>query len=323
MHAVRTDRNTRIALVTCAELPEADPDSRLVIEPLRKLGIESEPAVWSDASIDWDRFDLAIVRSTWDYVPRLTEFLAWSRRVPRLANTARVIEANTDKRYLATLAVNGVSVVPTTWLHPADPFDPTLLVEKSYEWVIKPAVSHSALDSGRYDLRVPRLRTLATIHASRLQREGRLVMLQPYMRGVDEEGETSLVYFGGVFSHAVRKAAALTGPETGHDQRFEPAPHRACDATEAQRALALRALAAIGGEKALYARVDLVPAADGSPVVIEVELTEPMLYLARHEAAPARFAAAIAALIGGRDGFHGTDRAVSHHQPASLTLEGP
>ena len=108
-----------IALVTCATLPELDPDDRLLIEPLRAAGVAAVPAVWDDATVDWAGFDLVVIRNTWDYPARRTEFLNWARLVPKLRNPADVIAWNTDKRYLAQLAVAGVPIVPTTWLDPA------------------------------------------------------------------------------------------------------------------------------------------------------------------------------------------------------------
>ena len=52
------------------------------------------------------------------------------------------------------------------------------------------------------------------------------------------------------------------------------------------------------GEVPLYARVDLVPGDDGAPQVIEVELTEPSLFLTTDDGAAARFAAAIRTRVG-------------------------
>jgi hypothetical protein len=89
-----------IALVTCAELPELDEDSRRLIEPLALRGVSATPAVWDDVTVNWTRFDLVVVRSCWDYVARRAAFLEWARRVPLLANPAAVLTWNTDKRYL-------------------------------------------------------------------------------------------------------------------------------------------------------------------------------------------------------------------------------
>jgi hypothetical protein len=291
----------RVALVTCAEFPAADPETRGLIEPLASLGVAAEVAVWDDPAVDWSAFDLAVVRSCWDYAGRRDEFLAWARRVPPLANPGAVIAWNTDKRYLAELAARGIGVVPTAWVEPSAAWRPPSPDDSPPGlWVVKPAVSLCALDSGRYDLRDPAERRLAEQHVRRLQGGGRVAMVQPYLTRVDEEGETSLVFIAGRYSHAVRRRAVLDGPDRGIDRRFTPdgglAPRPAAP-TRAQREVAERALDAVprGRGRLLYARVDLVPDDDGAPLVMEVELTEPHLYLGLAPGAPARFAAAIAA----------------------------
>ena len=284
----------KVALVTCAELPDLDADTRLVMAPLQARGVSVTPAVWDDPSVDWTTFDLAVVRSCWDYVARRSAFVAWARRVPRLANSAAVIAWNTDKHYLRDLADRGIPVVPTTWVHPHDEWHPA-----QGDWVIKPAVSASNLDTGRYAMADPIQRSLAVDHVRRLQNAGRTVMVQPYLPGIENEGETSLIYLGGVFSHAMRKGPVLDGPDTGVDRRFQHEggqvvqPRRP---TRTELTIADAALAAApgGGENLLYARVDLIPGPYGSPVVIELELTEPHLYLARVVRSVERFATVIA-----------------------------
>ena len=286
--------SVRVALVTCAELPAADADTRLLIEPLAALGIDAKPAVWDDAAVAWEQFDLAVVRSCWDYLYRREEFLAWAARVPRLANAHDVLAWNTDKRYLRELGAQGVAVVPTQWIAPQDSW----LLPRQGEWVIKPAVSLSSLGAGRYDLDDATQHHLAAAHVERLQEAGRTVMLQQYLRAIDSEGETSLIYIEGAFSHAVRRAAVLTGPDMGLDKRFAGAEarHEVVErGTEVQLRLADRALAAVPSDEVLlYARVDLVPGADSAPVLMELELSEPSLFLGYAAGAPARFARAIA-----------------------------
>src|SRR5689334_22154500 len=140
-----------VALVTCAALPELDPDDQLLLAPLAADGVAVEPAVWDDPAVAWDRFDLAVLRSPWDYTGRRDEFVAWAASVPRLANPAAVVAWNTDKRYLAELAGTGVPTVPTEWLAPDDPVN----LPTAGEWVIKPAVGAGSLDAGRYRLGDP------------------------------------------------------------------------------------------------------------------------------------------------------------------------
>jgi glutathione synthase/RimK-type ligase-like ATP-grasp enzyme len=287
----------RVALVTCAELPDLEPDDRLLIEPLARRGIAARPEVWDDSGVNWAGYDLVLLRSPWDYARRREEFVAWAAGVPRLANPAAIVAGNTDKRYLARLAEAGVPVVPTQWLEPGSDWLPGC----DGVVVVKPAVSAGSYETGRYDLADPAQRRLATAHADRLRAHGQVVMVQPYLAAVDSAGETALLYFAGRYSHAIRKGAMLEGP---YDQltglyreeridRREPSP--------AEREAADRVLAAagtvLGAADLLYARVDLIPAADGTPTLVELELTEPSLFLGHDPGAVDRFADAIAARL--------------------------
>lgn len=275
-------------------MPDLDPDNRLLIAPLAERGVTAVPVVWNDPRVDWAGFDIVVIRSCWDYLWCREEFVEWAHGVPRLANPAEVIAWNTDKRYLRDLAAAGVPVVPTTWVRPGRPWTPP----RRGEWVIKPAVSLAGLDTGRYRMADPRQRELAGGHVRRLQEAGRSVMVQPYLDAVDGAGETSLIYLGGAFSHAVRKAGLLTGPDSGPDRRFladggRPVGRTAV--TAAQREVAARALAHVPGGpgRLLYARVDLIPGRDGSPLLIELELTEPQLFFAHAPEAAERLATAV------------------------------
>jgi hypothetical protein len=215
--------------------------------------------------------------------------------VRRLENPASLVEWNTDKRYLAELGAAGLAVVPTTWVRPGDAWQPERAGHRVV--VIKPAVSLAALDSGRYDVGDPGERGLAADHVARLQQAGRTVMVQPYLTSVERTGESSLMFFDGTFSHAVRKPPALAGPDRGPDHHFlTELPHApAHRPSAAELAVAGRALDAIpgGGSPPLFARVDLVAADDGAPLIMEVELVEPNLYYATDAALTARFVAAI------------------------------
>jgi hypothetical protein len=201
----------RVALVTCAELPELDPDDQLLLAPLAQRGIEVTAAVWDDPAVSWSAFDLVVVRSPWDYIGRREAFVAWAERVPRLANPADVVAWNTDKRYLAELDAAGVPVVPTSWVEPGTDW----VVPADGEWVIKPAVSAGSRDTGRYDVADAAQRRLAAAHVARLQSAGRLVMVQPYLPAVDSYGETALAFLGGEYSHSIRKGPMLAGPDEG------------------------------------------------------------------------------------------------------------
>ncbi|MFU8875619.1 ATP-grasp domain-containing protein [Micromonospora sp. SL4-19] len=263
---------------------------------LRHRGVAVEAAIWDDPAVDWSRYDLVVLRSPWDYALRRDEFVAWAQTVPRLVNPADVVRWNTDKRYLGELSAAGVPTVPTVWVEPGEPWQPPA---DSGEYVIKPAVSAGSQDTGRYDLADPEHRELAAKHVRRLSDAGRVTMVQPYLSAVDTAGETALLFLTGpdglAFSHAIRKGPMLTGPDLGVAELYKEERIDARAALPDQLAVAQQALAAVPGgpDRLLYARVDLIPGPDGAPVLVELELTEPSLFIGYADAAPDRLAAAI------------------------------
>jgi glutathione synthase/RimK-type ligase-like ATP-grasp enzyme len=302
-HHQPTRGEPRVALVTCTALPGLDPDDRLVLAPLAARGVTAEAAVWDDPAVHWSGYDLVVLRSPWDYAPRRDAFVAWARTVPALVNPADVVAWNTDKRYLAELSAAGVPTVPTAWVEPGDDWAPPA---GAGEYVIKPAVSAGSQDTGRYDLADPEHRDLAVAHVRRLSAAGRVSMVQPYLSAVDTAGETALLFLAGpdglAFSHAIRKGPMLTGPDLGvaelyREERIDPRT-----ATPEQLDTAEKALAAVPGgtDRLLYARVDLIPGPDGAPVLVELELTEPSLFVGHADGAPDRLAAAIATHLARR-----------------------
>ncbi len=279
---------TAIALVTCAALPDLDPDEQLLLEPLRALGVDVRPAVWDDPSVDWTTFDLVVIRSTWDYTERRDEFVAWARSVPRIMNPASVIAWNTDKHYLQELADAGVPVVPTTWLEPTHP----VALPATGRHVLKPAIGAGSVDAAVFDLAAADEAALARAHAERLVAAGQTVMVQPYLELIDQHGETALMFCGSEFSHAASKGAMLTGQVEMVAGLYKAEVIRPRGVTAADIDVARAALAAapFDATKLAYARVDLVPGVDGEPVVIELELTEPSLFLGQAPGSAERFA---------------------------------
>lgn len=298
----------RVALATCSQFPQLEADDAALLPALAERGVEAAPVVWDDADVDWDAFDLVVVRSTWDYSLRQPEFVAWAETVPRLANPATVLAWNTDKFYLRDLERAGIVIVPTIWLDPARNLTSRAVHTRfpaSGEFVVKPTVSAGARDTGRYQSNEADQRGLAIVHARDLLRAGRHVMVQPYLKQVDTIGETSLVYIDGIFSHSVRKGPLLEGPNRRFDALYRKEDMTARAANPAERAVGDAIIAAlptvapgVGDGPLLYARVDLLPDADGAPMLLELELTEPSLFLALGDGAAGRFADAIAARVG-------------------------
>lgn len=284
---------TRIALATCAELPDLDPDEQLLLEPLRALGVDAQPAVWDAAAVDWAAFDLVVIRSTWDYTARRHEFLAWVQSVPRIVNPAAVVRWNTDKHYLQDLAKAGVPVVPTDWLEPGGP----VVLPAKGRYVLKPSVGAGSVDAALFDLDQPTEASAARAHAERLLAAGQMVMVQHYLERIDEQGEAGLIFCSGEFSHAVTKGAMLADQPEMVAGLYKAEVIKPRVAAAAEIEIARAALAAVPArvDQLAYARVDLVPAADGSPLVIELELTEPSLFLSQVPGSAERFARDLAA----------------------------
>ena len=294
----------RVAIATAAEFPDLDDDGPVLLAALKQRGIAGEPAVWTDPRIDWATYDLVVVRSTWDYAPRRDEFVAWAHRVEevsRLANPAAVIEWNTDKTYLRVLDQAGLPVIATDWLEPGDTFVPPV----QGEYVVKPAVSAGSKDTDRF--RAGEHDELAVAHAAAILASGRTVMVQPYLHEVDTAGETALLYIGGEYSHAIRKGPMLTpagGPvadlyKAEEIRSRQPSP---VELAVGDRVLdALAGLAPAGRDDLLYARVDLVPGHGGEPTMMELELTEPSMFLVEDgtdgQSSAERFAAAAEAAL--------------------------
>jgi glutathione synthase/RimK-type ligase-like ATP-grasp enzyme len=278
----------RVGLASAVATVGQDPDEPLLVAALARAGAAAEGAPW-DVDTRWEDFDLVVLRSTWDYPERRDEFLGWLDRVgsvTELANPPAIVRANTDKRYLATLAAAGVPTVPTTFVDPGSP----LAVPDARSFVVKPAVSAGSRNTIRCG---PGHRGAAEALTTRLHADGRTVMVQPYVASVDDRGETAMTYFDGAWSHALRKGPLLTegaGPVEGLHAPEELLP-RVPSARE--HAVAEAALAALGADDLLYARVDLVEDDDGEPVVLEVELTEPSVFLTHVPEAAERFAHAI------------------------------
>jgi hypothetical protein len=298
---------SRIALATAADFPDLDDDGPALLAALASHHVVAEPVIWTDLQVDYSRYDLVVVRSTWDYHHSLDEFLTWADRVAAitpLANAAQVLAWNTHKTYLRELGALGLPVVDTTWLDPGD----TFTVPASGEYVVKPAVSAGSRNTNRYV--VGDHDDLATNHVRSLLDAGRTVMVQPYLDAIDTDGETALLFFGGEFSHAVRKAPLLELGMAFVTAAFKAESMQTREPSQAELAVAGRMLDAVPSTGAgvargdlLYARVDLVPSADGSPVLLELELTEPSMYLTldgtQGAMAADRFAAAIAARVPG------------------------
>lgn len=280
----------KIALATSEAYPALTPDDLLLLGPLAKRGIDAEPAVWSDPSYAWSSSAMVIIRSCWDYHLRIVEFLRWIERLEMLGvpvwNSPATIRWNSNKSYLKELEGKSISIVPTLWLEPG----PNISLADGLRrvgWqraVVKPRVSATAHQT----------KLIQAEQAEEAQklfdalRAGSGVMVQKFMEPILSEGEWSLMFFDGEFSHAVLKTPTAGDFRVQHDfgghERLAQAPRFVIEAAE-------KAIRVAGNT--LYARVDGV-IEEGVFRLMELELIEPALFLGESTGAAEKLAAAIA-----------------------------
>jgi O-ureido-D-serine cyclo-ligase len=286
-----------IALVSAHSARGQDADLEPLSAALQDRGVAHEVVDWDDPSADWARYPLALVRSTWDYTRRLPEFRAWIDRAASLTtllNPPDVLRWNVDKHYLAELARRGLPVVPSEFIEPGDDIEAAvagfLHRHAEPELVVKPAVSAGSRDTQRH---ARTDREAIHTHIEQLLVARRSVLLQPYFDRIDALGETALLYFDGQFSHAIRKGPLLQRGQAPTRALFAAEHIAPRDPPPEERALALRVLEALPFGTLLYARVDLVRGPDGAPCLLELELTEPSLFLAHAPRGAAGLAEAV------------------------------
>jgi glutathione synthase/RimK-type ligase-like ATP-grasp enzyme len=282
-----------LALATCSDLPDGDPDDALLVKALRALGVSTTWVIWDDPSVNLDRFDAVLLRSTWDYQRRRDRFLAWCRTARRLLNPLAMVAWSTDKSYLVELAAAGISIVPTRPVQPGE----VLTTELPDEFVVKPNVSAGSKDTARF-------RADERDRADALVREiadtGRQGLLQPYLSSTDERGESAVIYVDGRYSHSVGKGPLLTPGGAPTDELFASEDITARSVTSAEKELAERCIKHVKARfgTPLYARVDLIEDDAGTPLVLELELAEPSLFLEFEPAAADILAQAVVRTLG-------------------------
>lgn len=273
-------------------------EDRLLTESLAAHSLSALRVDWADPRVDWSRFRLAVLRSTWDYFDRIDEFRAWLGRAERetqVLNEPATLRWNLDKHYLRDLAERGVPSIPALYLEAGDP-RPLASVLGEFlpqhgvrEAVIKPCVGGAA----RLTHRVSAENADAVDAELAAARAREAFLVQPFVPEVVSDGELTVVVMDGAVTHAVRKKARAGDFRVQDDYGGTWAPE--VPDAEAREA-AERAVGACTPTPA-YARVDLVRDAEGMYRVMELELIEPELWMRAAPAAASRFAAAIAARL--------------------------
>lgn len=296
-HVARSDSSNhmqtgqyRVALVTCAAYPHLYDDDLLLASELERLGVSARPAVWSDESVDWSSFDALVIRSLWDYFERIDEFRTWlDARIAgrtRMINSGDILDWNYDKRYLKDLREAGMSVVPTMCIGRGEEADVAALArERGWnEIVVKPTISGGAFRTYRFfvDDAPGYTKEINDILTDRG------VIVQPFLQEIESKGEVSILFFDGVYSHAVCKRAKpgeyrVQFQFGGTEERIEVEP----ELVEQARAFVMAA-----PSLPVYARVDGI-VRDGQFLLMELEVFEPLMFLSSDPEAPRRFARAV------------------------------
>ena len=276
----------RCAFLSMDSLEDFFSYDQLLFEPLKAVGWLAEEVSWRKPDVDWNSYDAVVIRTTWDYQDDVEAFLACLQRIDassaQLQNSLKIVEWNISKRYLRDLQNQGINIVPTLW------FDSFSLAElqlgfsyfNTSEIVLKPLVSANA--DHTYRLTPENLNNqVEQLQAVFAQRE---FMLQPFLSGIVDEGEYSLFYFAGHYSHSILKQP---GAGDFRVQEEHGGKLKSIQPCEEMLTTARHCLAALPAD-VLYARVDLVRHKKEF-AVIEIELIEPSLYFNMDTSSPQRF----------------------------------
>ncbi len=281
----------RCAFLNMDSTAEWSIDADLAFEPLAELGWHAEWLPWKTVDVDWNRWDVVYLAATWDYPDEPGRFIDVLEEIDAsralLVNPIDAVRWSVQKTYLRDLDERGVAIVPTEFFERFKECPTEDLYQRfdTDTLVFKPVIGANA----QHAFLVPRAELSATRSAMADVFSSRPFMVQPCMRAIYDDGEYSLMYVAGDYSHAIRKV-----PKSGdfRVQEEHGSTITGATPTDAMRAVSERALAAADSDL-LYARCDIVRDDDGRYCIMELELVEPSLYLRMDAAAPARFAVAL------------------------------
>jgi len=281
----------RCAYLTMNDLSAFVSDADDTLPAMAELGWEVDYVPWRQEDVDWDGYAMVYVCTPWDYQDDPEAYLRALERIDHsaalLVNPLDTIRWNLDKRYLRELEERGTAIVPSLWFErwSGDLPGAAFAAFATERIVLKPQVGANAdftyvLDA---DVSEAILDELAHVFAERA------FFVQPFLNAIQTEGEYSLFYFGGEYSHAILKT-----PEPGdfRSQEEHGAEIVLAEADSALRAQAETVLTALSPSP-VYARADFVRGPDDHFLLMELELNEPSLYFRVDPASPARFAAAL------------------------------
>ena len=265
-------------------------DELLSIE-LLKRGISTQRVDWSDDQVDWTKADAAVVRTTWDYFNRFKTFDRWLDRVSQLIpfiNTIELLRWNMDKHYLLDLEARGFPIVPSIFIEKGESRS-LAEIHTSSGWdevILKPCVSGTARHTYRLDSRNSAAHE--GILAELLQEES--MMLQEFHDTILDRGEVSHMVMNGNYTHSVLKQSK--GDDFRIQANFGGTIHK-YTASDKEKSLAESVFASCT-PCPVYGRLDIMWNAAGEPMIGELEIIEPDLWMRMSPDSAEQFAIGIA-----------------------------
>lgn len=276
------------AFLTMANMEDFECYDHLLYDPLADIGWDVTPVPWRDIAVNWDDFEVVIIRSPWDYQQDPDLFMNVLKKIDastaRLENSLDIVRWNIDKTYLREMQTAGIPIVPTLWRNNLNSGDISAFFDKleHSEIIIKPVLSANADDTFRLSSEIgsTQKKKIQTIFTDRP------LMVQPFIQNIITEGEFSLFYFGETYSHAILKTPKqgdfrVQEEHGGQLMSVEPEPELLSISNKTMEALP---------ETPLYARVDFARNEEGHFNLMELELIEPSLYFNMDPDSPKRFA---------------------------------
>lgn len=279
--------NNKVALLSTDNLENFFTYDKLLFEPLKNIGWIAEEISWRNENVNWNDYNSVIVRSTWDYQNDSEKFLNVLENINNslalLENNLDLMKWNMNKKYLFDLEKKGIRIVETIW---EKNFSTDAALEyfdilKSNEIIIKPNISANADNTFRLtkEKLFEKLGELIKIFSDRE------FMVQPFMQNIVDEGEYSLFFFNGEFSHCVLKKPKEKDfrVQEEHGGKF-----KSVVPTEKQISIGKNIIDKLA-VLPLYGRTDFVRTSDNDFALMELELIEPSLYFNMDTESPARF----------------------------------
>lgn len=288
-------RRRRCAYLTIDDMSDFVTDADLSFAPMAELGWDVEMVSWRRHGANWDDFDAVYICTPWDYPEDPDAFMEALATIDRsralLVNSLELVRWSLEKTYLRELESRGADIVPTSWHEKLDEkaIDDWFHQHAAKKLIIKPVVGANAADTWVLERPVPD----SLVSQLRRAFSSRAFMVQPFIENIQTEGEYSLFFFSGCYSHAIRKTPKVgdfrVQEEHGADILSVSPPPELVDT-------ATRVVALVNPEP-VYVRADFVRGEDRRFLLMELELIEPALYFRTETGSAVRFAAAFDAYV--------------------------